>query len=319
MDSILDNITQFAEVNMDWIGDIGQHTVEWFGFKSVKEYVDALSQGTVILDELDIMLFSRVFKIHCVVIVNGRFWSTRSDNKHNECCIKLAYTGNYSFKEFRQKTVEETTADNEDLQGTGIMSDVDSGNGTESEEEDPNDLDEASTDLPSTDDEIELIELSSGGEEEHSDASDVTKVEGFQPLVKAEPPDAEHEIIELSDTDDFDVSALQDIHAFKSKRVEQCMPYICHLCLKTIHQQVTFVKHMEERHPGQPFKCERCDGYYTSKNGYFKHVRSHLYLKYRCSFCGFCAQFPYQYNSHIRTHTGTDLKGCSHCAKEFAS
>ena len=137
--------------------------------------------------------------------------------------------------------------------------------------------------------------------------------------IKKDYIDSAFETIAISDTDDMDAGSLLDVVPFKTKRVKQDVPYICYIYTKTIKKQIEFVQHMEQQHPSHPYQCKKCNGFYQSKNGYFKHLRSHSYLKYLCSFCGFRSQFPYQYNSHIKTHIGFELYGCGKCSKVFAS
>ncbi|MCG8621337.1 MAG: hypothetical protein MJE68_04945 [Proteobacteria bacterium] len=134
LDDIRKEIARFAEDNCDWIEAVGKPSLDAFGCKTVNDYIDALLEGTVVLDQLAVLLFARVYKIHCVIILNGRFWSTRSDFNHNECQIKLAFTGDYKEfcavqKENEQDKDDAKPADEDEdnLEGTGIMSREDSG------------------------------------------------------------------------------------------------------------------------------------------------------------------------------------------------
>ena len=104
-------------------------------------------------------------------------------------------------------------------------------------------------------------------------------------------------------------------------RVYRSREYICYICQASNSMQIGFVDHMKDIHPGQPFNCDYCSSKFFTANGYFKHVRSHEYLKHQCLICAKRLQFPYQLEMHMKTHTKENMWMCTSqdCGKQFAS
>ena len=173
LEELLQKIDTFAseETNLKWISQVGASNLEKFSM-TAEEYVHDLVQGTVNLDELSILIACRVLSIHCLLLLSERYWSSRSDGLYNNCELKLAFTGNYGFKQITSKVSEEIDDFNEDLDGTGIL-DEDRQNEMDSEDHpdsvcdkcegscacsDPSDQSES---LDSSDSDSDLIVLSS--------------------------------------------------------------------------------------------------------------------------------------------------------------
>ena len=94
---------------------------------SPRDYVKGLVEGTVNLDEVALLIAARALNIHIVVLCKDRYWSMRLDKSHEDCQVKLAFTGGHSFKELTSKVVEDFDQSfEEDLEGTGLGQDSDS-------------------------------------------------------------------------------------------------------------------------------------------------------------------------------------------------
>ena len=105
----------------------------------------------------------------------------------------------------------------------------------------------------------------------------------------------------------------------KEGRIYRTAKYVCYICDFSTEMQSGFVDHFTTLHSDCQFKCDFCEHYFNTSNRLFKHQRSHLYLKYHCDLCGHRTQFPYQMNAHRKTHSKTDMFGCSQCDRQFAS
>ena len=105
----------------------------------------------------------------------------------------------------------------------------------------------------------------------------------------------------------------------KEGRIYRTAKYVCYIYDFESEMQSGFVDHFTTLHSGCQFKCDFCEHYFNTSNRLFKHQRSHLYLKYHCDLCGHRTQFPYQLNAHRKTHSKTDMFGCSQCDRQFAS
>ena len=94
------------------------------------------------------------------------------------------------------------------------------------------------------------------------------------------------------------------VKTVKYHRIKHDRNYSCHLCDQTFVMQSSFVTHFRATHPNDLLKCDFCASTFESSNGLFKHERSHLYMKYKCTVCGQLFQFSYQLNIHNVQHTG---------------
>ena len=83
---------------MAWIDQVGENYFNKNGVTS-KAYVKALTTGHCLFDELALLLAAVSNNIHVMVIIENSYWTTRKDNVYNNVDVRLAYTGEISFKE----------------------------------------------------------------------------------------------------------------------------------------------------------------------------------------------------------------------------
>ena len=129
LEKLHEDINVFAEQNIRWIRKVGVSTFNKLSM-SPPDYIQNLVSGDVVLDELALLIVARVLNIHCVVLMADRYWSTKSDGSYENCLLKLAFTGNSSFKELTSRQAQELAEVDEDLEGTSL---VDDGNDSQSE------------------------------------------------------------------------------------------------------------------------------------------------------------------------------------------
>ena len=110
---------------------------------NVEDFIKGLHNRTVFFDELCILITCRTFNVHCVVLLDGVYWSTRPNNDLHDCLIKIAYVGDFGFKEVQTEVYHSLTDEAshespsepesveaelnsiyDDLQGTGLNCDV---------------------------------------------------------------------------------------------------------------------------------------------------------------------------------------------------
>ena len=254
LEKLLQKIDDFVsdQTNLTWISQVGQSTLSKFSM-TASDYVCDLVQSTVILDELAILIACCVLNIHCVVLMLQRYWSTRSDGSYNDCEVKLAFTGNYTFKHIASKAAEELDNIHEDLDGTGIL-EQDNGDEIDSEESDCNCEGTCTYENPSdtptsSDSESEIIELSSTEE----DFSLAPCQAGIMNLVKTEPTD---QTTEVEDQQEPTAGTSLEVKPFKTKHIECKDPYVCNICEKSITIQSDYVKYMKETHPADALQCD---------------------------------------------------------------
>ena len=324
LEQIRQQIDMFSQKNMNWIRKVGVSTFNKLSL-SPSDYVDRLVEGTVDLDGLALLIAARACNIHVIVLCKERYWSTRADKLHEDCEVKLAFSGVHSFKELTSKVAEDFDKSfEEDLQGTGLAdSDTHSGSACSQCDgscncSDPSDKTSSPSDAEDAtdgDDATSIISLSSGDALDLSHSATAT--------VKTEPTDeTTKQSVHRSVTDTASTSLqgnLTDVIPFQTKCIERKDPYRCHVCLMVFELQSSYVKHMKEDHQDEALQCDKYNASYASPNGLFKHIRSHRYMKYKCDLCKRHFQFPYQINDHLKTHTGSNLYPCNNCNKKFAS
>ena len=322
-------------------------------------------------DELCILITCHTFNVHCVVLLDGVYWSTRPNNDLHDCLIKIAYIGDFGFKEVQTEVYQsltdeashespsepesaeaELSCSDDDLQGTGLNCDdktskescdsahenlpnqnseqyQEQNQNEHNKEQNQNEHNEASLDVKpmvrhlitftSTADEPILI--SDSDEEEPMDVKPVIKA---HVKVTVDANDA----ILISDDETpqpnqpvppLTAVPVPVVKTVKYHRIKRDRNYSCHLCDQTFVMQSSFVTHFQATHPNDLLKCDFCALTFEFSNGLFKHERSHLYMKYKCTVCGRLFQFPYQLNIHNVQHTGLGQHKCSQCTKIFGS
>ena len=345
IEELRENVDVFCKRNKKWIEVIGQDVFQKLNIDA-KDYVKELVQGLRGFDELGIVIACATFNIHCNILLNGDYFTTRRGNDYKDCIVKLAYIGDGIYKEIAPlQTQDEDNNDVEqDLEGTGLLDDdpdvshsadekdgeqFDSDYGEHSDEqnEDPNDSREHDFDNDSTSlDETQTQDVANGHDSPKPDQIPSTSndavnkdgnVEQAMDLTKdmydVDPGYESHDsdlIITAVSIPDKPVPTIMG-------KVHRSRSYKCYLCGFKSEMQKTFVKHFSTDHPNDKFKCDFCTSKFDSCNGLFKHERSHQYLRYKCLFCGHRTQFPYQMEAHSKTHTKKDLEKCDLCDKYF--
>ena len=104
---------------------------------TTEDFLKGLCNGTVLFDELCILITCHTFNVHCVVLLDGAYWSTHPNNDLHNCLIKIAYVGDFGFKEVQTEVYHslndkaskeylsepELSSSDDDLQGTGLNAD----------------------------------------------------------------------------------------------------------------------------------------------------------------------------------------------------
>ena len=134
-------IYEFALDNTTWIEKVGRDALLRAKL-TLQDFIKGLHNRTVFFDELCILITCRTFNVHCVVLLDGVYWSTWPNNDLHDCLIKIAYIGDFGFKEVQTEVYQsltdeasheselsepelaeaELSCSNDDLQGTGLNS-----------------------------------------------------------------------------------------------------------------------------------------------------------------------------------------------------
>ena len=144
-------LMQFCTSHLDWIQSV---SADYLKQKQVSldVYIKDLCclQGN--LDELGILIISRCFHLHTLILVDGSYWTSRAENEYKDTLIKLAFCGDGVFKELsvlpKKDCLDVDAAINKadvlyksnvekslqaDLSDSGIITDPDSGHESDGE------------------------------------------------------------------------------------------------------------------------------------------------------------------------------------------
>ena len=66
-----------------------------------------LGKWHIPFDELAIVITCRVYNIHCIVLLNDGYWTTRPNSMFHDCLLWLAYVGDFGFKEISTELIKQ--------------------------------------------------------------------------------------------------------------------------------------------------------------------------------------------------------------------
>ena len=95
----------------------------------------------------------------------------------------------------------------------------------------------------------------------------------------------------------------------------------CNVCEDRFPSQRQVNIHLKKQHPDFKFVCDFCPETHATYNSNYRHMQSHFELPHSCTLCPKRFLYPFQRDSHIRTHTGKGLTPCEWrgCRKKFTS
>ena len=358
MEQFKDRLTDFALRNTGWIQKVGRDVL----IKSqltVDSFVKGLVGGIILFDELCLTVACKAFNIHCIVLLDGSFWTTHPNNQLSDCVLRLTFVGDYGFKEIcaentaaiddqiTQECDESTEySGEEDLRDTGLLNegaDMETDQVTSDSVDHEDQLQQSATTQEESSDSVHcdikplirfkpnlnvtlnnepIVILDSEDEEER----DVKPVIKFTPTVtvSGEPIliSSDSESDSESDNENGSIQDKSDANSTVQQvplRIKRDRKYLCYLCAQQFEMQASFIDHFVTDHENDKYKCDFCETYFDSSNRLFKHERSHLYLKHKCAVCQKLFQFPYQLAAHNTQHTRLGKHQCSNCDKMFGS
>ena len=117
----------FARQNLGWIKKVSADVIAKSNL-SVENYVKGIAGRTIHFDELCVLIACHAFNIHCAVLLEKSYWTTRTNNSFSGCLLRFAYMGDDVFKEINADlngSLSEPSSyedsDNSDLEGTGLL------------------------------------------------------------------------------------------------------------------------------------------------------------------------------------------------------
>ena len=98
-------IYEFALDNTTWIQKVSMNALARAKL-TVEDFLKGLHNDTMLFDKLCILITCCTFNVHCVVLLDGAYWSTRPNNDLHDCLIKIAYVSDFGFKEVQTKVYQ---------------------------------------------------------------------------------------------------------------------------------------------------------------------------------------------------------------------
>ena len=317
----------FVNKKIDWIEQISEHLL---GLKKRKleDYLAEFLKPDIPLDEVGILMFSRMMHKHVAVYFNDLYWTTRKDNDCEKCDAHLIYRGKSFYentipltKDEWEKRKDYLTTFNDNFQGRDGQN-VHSTSAI---------VGEVHKSEPSDEDENALI----------ADISDTFNVEVSKPKRAKKPvakPTRRSKRIQEKE-DSLTRSILSSLHstskprttrnsmhtssdvtvanivssarkrqgkfninrfALKKRKPSDRKPIKCSVCSQVVASYTDLTKHIKEHHPEFRYKCRYCPKTFASCSWKYQHQNRHRGLRFKCSIkdCGKLFQFSYQLEDH---------------------
>ena len=90
--------------NIEYVTKVGWYIL---GCKKLMppQYIHYMAMPMTPLDEMGLVLFARMKKIHIAFLMSEKYWTTQQNHEFKNCKIFLAFRGNLTFNDIRQKQV----------------------------------------------------------------------------------------------------------------------------------------------------------------------------------------------------------------------
>ena len=88
--------------NIQYVTKVGWYIL---GHKKLipDQYINYMTLPTTPLDEIGLVLFARMKKIHIAFLMEEKYWTTQCNHDLKKCTIVLAFRGNLTFNDTRKK------------------------------------------------------------------------------------------------------------------------------------------------------------------------------------------------------------------------
>ena len=344
---------EFIKKKRDWIEKV---SAPLLGLKkrSLDDYLAEFLQPNMPLDEIGILLFSRMMHKHVVVFFNDLYWTTRADNDIHKCHCCLSYRGKCKYVDTVELTKDEWNARKDYLKAFEQMWFFDNP---------PRDctmqdqkpvigtvvkLDPALQDVAETFDvdiqkpkrqckkkgrklPQEKPTRRSQRLKEQDDRLNTSILSSLHSTIN-KPHQTRNSMkteVELRKAKNLLSNARKSKGKFSidnfvlKKRKRKRKPVKCSACQEVFSSHKKLTEHISKDHPEFKYSCRYCPKKFESASWKYQHQARHKGLKFKCPVdtCGKLFQFGYQYRDHQRKHTRKGLYLCStrNCGKVFTT
>ena len=95
---------QWISTHMEWVSQISERILTCKNIQ-LQDYIDLITSPGQPLDEIALLLISRMYHIHLRVFLKDTYWYTRADKDPKKCELMWAFRGSLQFDNTRQKDV----------------------------------------------------------------------------------------------------------------------------------------------------------------------------------------------------------------------
>lgn len=290
---IRQDIKRWTARNMDWVTRVSGPMLELHGNYDLGLYLDELISGGYALDELALLIISRMYEVGICVFFNKYFWTTLASDNIEDCHISVAFRGDLTFSDTTTRKAQPVMP----VTKSPIPSF-------------PSLLTDYVTPGPSETAAVQPTPTVSpprprrqGRQTRNSLRSGYVSSEQMKEMYRYIPR-AER-------------AAKRKAAAKVAPRKKTAALYLCPIssCHKTFKLKTAMYTHIQDLHPYFRFECEHCDGAYQSQYALDKHMRKHTGQCETCNICGRTFLHKFELEDHTKLHTGKGMHECRVCKK----
>ena len=344
---------EFIAKKRNWIEKVSSYLL---GIKkcSLDDYLAEFLHPNMPLDEIGIVLFSRMMHKHVIVFFNDLYWPTRADNDIKKCHCYLSYWGKCNYLNTVQLTKEEWNARKDHLKAFEQMWFFDNPpRDSTMQDEKPvigtvEKVDPALQDVAETFD-VEIKKPKFKRKTKHKKLTKEKPTRRSQRLKEQDDRLNTSILLSLHSTTpkpqttrnsmktEAELRAAKNLisHAKKihgkfdinnfvlKKRKRKRKPVKCSSCQGIFSSHRKLTEHVKQDHPEFNYSCWYCPKQFESASWKYQHQARHQGLKFKCAVatCGKLFQFGYQYRDHHKKHSQKELYLCStrNCGRVFTN
>ena len=297
-----------TEAHDNFVANIASDLLHRKGL-TVKEYCENIVQPQCPLDEIAIVLFARMYKLHICVFVEGKFWTTNRNQAMKEADIYLVYCGKLKFLDtVRKGSLKEAVLNKNPSAQYYLRS------SSPEKEKIPH-----NTKLVQVASRKTLNSLRAGLTKPSDLKQAVREYRKLNPEVSKDPCKQTKATPTQKKIKRKQKGALQVEHHGIKRRKPQNRKYFCPICKKIFPLRREVNLHVSKKHPNFKYKCRYCPKAYINYASKYKHQKSHGFYKNICKGCGKKFQFKKNLTVHKRTHTGRGLYRCPTCPLTYTT
>ena len=280
--------------------------MELFGKKKIglDDYLSSLWEPGTPLDEIGLLIFSRMYHIHIKVLLKGYFWIALNDEGIEDWNAAFVYHSGLVFESTTRKVYE-------------IEDD--------SEPEIPTKKPKLSKNVDDKPKPKTTLNSMKAGILDENVIAELKKLHQLD--------NKEKDIMDKSD--DNTMPNNLDVNTKQSKGSKGTMQIKTHVlkkcfkkpkaikcpagCAQVFSSHKDTNEHVKGAHPNFKFVCQYCSHEFETYNAKYKHKKANGTLPHACSHCDKRFQFPMELTEHEHVHTHQDLIPCANCPQKFTT